>query len=390
MDMFERMTIRTALAMAFCAALLGGTAFDAASEEAAAGDIAAGKTVAESCTTCHNLDGMGKTPEVPHLAGQYAGYILKALQGYREGARAKEFMVAMIVAANTLSEEDMANVAAYYASLKPFPEIAAQAEKSPAPLEEDPFAAVKEMTEGCAGCHGEDGNSELPGTPGVAGQHAEYLIDALKAYKTGARKDEMMQTFVESLSTAEIDEIAYYYAVATPKRTEAPVAGDAFAGRAPAAACAVCHGEDGNADDPKTPRLAGLDSEYLAAAMAAYRDGTREHTVMQDIVAALSKTDIDNMAAFYATKEPKALRVRKPLTTKDWAEKCNRCHGPGGNSTDPRFPILAGQSEAYLLKTLKVYHGGERSDPMMYAMSFQMNEADINKLAAYYARSAAQ
>jgi cytochrome c553 len=337
---------------------------------------------------------MGKTPEVPHLAGQYAGYILKALQGYREGARAKEFMVAMIVAANTLSEEDMANVAAYYASLKPFPEIAAQAEKSPAPLEEDPFAAVKEMTEGCAGCHGEDGNSELPGTPGVAGQHAEYLIDALKAYKTGARKDEMMQTFVESLSTAEIDEIAYYYAVATPKRTEAPVAGDAFAGRAPAAACAVCHGEDGNADDPKTPRLAGLDSEYLAAAMAAYRDGTREHTVMQDIVAALSKTDIDNMAAFYATKEPKALRVRKrvrkPLTTKDWAEKCNRCHGPGGNSTDPRFPILAGQSEAYLLKTLKVYHGGERSDPMMYAMSFQMNEADINKLAAYYARSAAQ
>jgi mono/diheme cytochrome c family protein len=64
MDMFERMTIRTALAMTFCVALLGGTAFEAASEEAAAGDIAAGKTVAKSCTTCHGLDGMGKTPEV--------------------------------------------------------------------------------------------------------------------------------------------------------------------------------------------------------------------------------------------------------------------------------------------------------------------------------------
>jgi cytochrome c553 len=63
---------------------------------------------------------------------------------------------------------------------------------------------------------------------------------------------------------------------------------------------------------------------------------------------------------------------------------------PGGSSTDARFPILAGQSEAYLLKTLKYYHGGQRSAAMMYAMSFAMNAADINKLAAYYARSGAK
>jgi cytochrome c553 len=224
----------------------------------------------------------------------------------------------------------------------------------------------------------------------LAGQHAEYLVDALIAYKKGSRKHNMMQAFVEPLSTAEIDEIAFYYAVIKPVRAATPMTGDPFAGRAPAAACAVCHGEDGNAEDPKTPRLAGLDSEYLAAAITAYQDGTREHSVMQDVVASLDKTEIANMSAFYAAKAPMALPVRKPLTTKEWAEKCNRCHGPGGNSADPRFPILAGQSQAYLVKTLKHYHGGQRGDPMMYAMSFAMNEADINKLAAYYAGSAAQ
>ncbi len=386
--MFERVTIRTALAATFCAALIGSAALEAA----AAGDVEAGKTIAKKhCVVCHGPEGMSGTADVPHLAGQHAGYIMTALQGYRDGARASDFMVAMTVAVGALSDEDMANVAAYYDSLTPFAQVAAQAAKSGAPPEEeDPFAAVRAMTEACAGCHGEDGNSDQPGSPGLAGQRAEYLVDALNAYKTGARKHDMMQAFVEPLSTAEIEEIAFYYAVMKPVAAATPMIGDSFAGRAPAAACAVCHGEDGNAEDPKTPRLAGLDSEYLAAAIVAYQDGTRDHSVMRDVVAALDKTEIANMSAFYAAKAPRALPVLKPLTTKEWAEKCNRCHGPGGKSTDPRFPILAGQSQSYLIKTLKHYHGGQRGDPMMFAMSFAMNEADILKLAAYYARSAAQ
>ncbi len=374
--------------MTFCTALIVGAAL----QTAAAGDVEAGKRTADKhCAVCHGPEGMGGAPEVPHLAGQHADYMSTALQQYKDGRRVSDFMVAMTVAVSTLSGEEMSNVAAYYASLTPFTQVAAQAAKSDAPPEEeDPFAAVKAMTEACAGCHGEDGNSDQPGSPGLAGQHAEYMVDALNAYKTGSRKHDMMQAFVEPFSTAEIQEIAFYYAVMKPLRAETPMVGDSFAGRAPAAACAVCHGEDGNVEDPKTPRLAGLDSEYLAAAIVAYQDGARDHDVMRDVVAALDKTDIANMSAFYAAKAPKALPVLKPLTTKEWAEKCNRCHGPGGNSTDPRFPILAGQSQAYLIKTLKHYHGGERGDPMMFAMSFAMNEADILKLAAYYARGAAQ
>jgi len=381
--MFERARIRAVLVMTFCATLIVGGAL----EEAVAGDVEAGRrTAKEHCVTCHDLDGMGDAAEVPHLAGQHADYMSTALQQYRDGRRASDYMVAMTVAIGTLTGEEMSNVAAYYASLTPFTEVAAQNAKGTPPPEEDPFAAVKAMTEACAGCHGEDGNSDLPGSPGLAGQHAEYLVESLNAYKNGSRKHDMMQAFVEPLSTAEIDEIAFYYAVMKPERAETPMVGDPFAGRAPAAACSVCHGEDGNTDDPKTPRLAGLDSEYLVAAIVAYQDGSRDHSAMRDIVAALDKTEIADMSAYYAAKEPKALPVRKPLTTKEWAEKCDRCHGPGGNSTDPRFPILAGQSQAYLVKTLKHYHGGERGNPMMYAMSFAMNEADILKLAAYYAR----
>lgn len=147
----------------------------------------------------------------------------------------------------------------------------------------------------------------------------------------------------------------------------------------------MCHGEDGNAKDPKTPRLAGLDAAYLEAALNAYKDGRRRHAAMQESVTALRDVDIKDLSAFYATKHPKALPVRKPLTTSQWVKKCGRCHGVDGNSTDWRFPILAGQSESYLLKALKLYHGRQRANSMMYAMSFPMGQSDIKKLAAFYA-----
>ena len=149
--------------MTFCATLIGSAAVEAASEEAAAaaGDIEAGRRkAAEHCVTCHGPNGISEAPDVPHLAGQHAGYMMTTLQGYSDGTRASDFMVAMIVAVGTLNDEEIANVAAYYANLTSFTQVAAQAAKSGAPPEEDPFAAVKAMTEACAGCHGEDGNSD--------------------------------------------------------------------------------------------------------------------------------------------------------------------------------------------------------------------------------------
>ena len=61
-------------------------------------------------------------------------------------------------------------------------------------------------------------------------------------------------------------------------------------------------------------------------------------------------------------------------------------HGADGNSADSRFPVLAGQDEAYLAAAMALYHGGERESTLMSAMSFLMTESDMKKLAAYYAR----
>lgn len=350
------------------------------------GDAEAGKKVAEICTSCHGLQGMSLAPGIPHLSGQHAEYILKGLAVYMTGERNVR---TMHNTAELLSEQDKVDVAAYYASLKPFSDIP-RADRKPLPAEEDPFAAVREATADCAGCHGENGNADIPGMPSLAGQHVNYLIAALKSYQDGLRKNEDMQAFVEGLGSTDIEDMAYYYAAIVPKRAEPPAEGDAFAGLAVTAPCAGCHADDGNNEDPKTPRLAGLDAEYLVAAVEGYRSGERDHDVMREAVSALRENDIKDLAAFYASKEPKALPIRKPLTIGEWAARCDRCHGPAGRSTDTRFPILAGQDEAYLVKTLKQYHGGDRPSSAMQAMSFLMAESDIAKLAAYYARQPAK
>lgn len=367
--------------------LMGATGAGWSQENAAAaGDIQAGKAVAKICEDCHGLQGISKAPGIPHLSGQHAPYLLKGLEVYTKGQRNAR---TMHNTAEMLSEEDKANVAAYYASLKPFSQVAKGA-VVPLPVEDDPFAAVREAADECAACHGDDGNSEVPGIPSLAGQHVAYLMHAMRAYQDGSRKEEEMQAFAEPLSSADIEDMAYYYAAMAPKRTEPPAEGDAIAGLAVTAPCTGCHADDGNNKDPKTPRLAGLDAEYLVVAVEAYRSGSRGHDVMREAVSTLREKDIKDMAAYYASKEPKALPIRKPLTIGEWAARCNRCHGPAGRSADSRFPILAGQDEVYLTKTLKLYHGGERTSPAMKAMSFLMAESDIKKLAAYYARQPAK
>lgn len=380
----------TTIAALTLAALLVGP-FGAAwsqQETALSGDIAAGRaTAAETCSACHGLEGISKRPGIPHLAGQHAQYIWAGISLYKKGERNNRKMHEVV---GELNETEMANVAAYYASLKPFSQIPHET-AGPLPTdEEDPFAAIRELTADCAGCHGEDGNSDVPGIPSLAGQHTNYLISAMRAYQDGRRKNEEMQAFVESLDGTTIEDMAYFYAAMVPKRAEPPEEGDPYAGRAVTAPCVGCHADDGNNKDPKTPRLAGLDAEYLVAAAQAYKDGSRDHDVMREALATLREDDIKNMAAFYAHQEPRALPLRKPLTIKEWVSRCNRCHGPEGRSTDPRFPILAGQDEAYLIKALKLYHGGERPSSLMQAMSFLMAESDIMKLAAYYARQPAK
>lgn len=376
----KRKTLVTAFAL--CLAPIGA-AWSA--EEAPTGNIAAGKVVAAAgCAACHGTNGISPAAGAPHIAGQHASYIQGTLMAYQKGTRKDERMQQAVA---QLSQQNIADVAAYYAGLKSFssrPKESGTA--SAAEAEQDPFAAVRKLTAMCAGCHGENGNSEAPGTPSLAGQHDRYLVAAIQAYEDGTRAEPMMHALTQALSRSQIEDIAYFYAAMIPRRAAAPTKGDPVAGLAVTAPCAGCHGSDGNSTDPKNPRLAGLSADYLMTAVNAYEDGSRKNDVMRDQVIALRDQDVQDLAAYYASKEPQALPIRKPLTIAEWTARCGRCHGPEGNSTDPRFPVLAGQDQGYLANAMELYHGGERVNQLMSAMSFLMTQSDIDKLAAYYAR----
>ena len=95
----------------------GGVLFAVAlsAGDAAAADAAAGKTKAATCAVCHGLNGLSKNPEAPNLAGDNANYIIKQLNAFKSGARQHEQMT---IVAKSLSDEDIANLAAWYSGLK--------------------------------------------------------------------------------------------------------------------------------------------------------------------------------------------------------------------------------------------------------------------------------
>ena len=348
-------------------------------------EITEGKRLAStSCAGCHGVNGINTNPRVPNLAGQRAAYLYIELKAYQSGARGDS---AMNNAVKFLSDDALVKVAAYFASLDPPPAPIATA--GPANL--DPVQAGKTVaTAACAGCHGEAGVSQIPGTPSLAGLDPKYLVAAMAAYKNGQRKNDTMKAMLASVGEGPMNNIAIFYALQKPERAKAPAAGDQAAGKDAAASCGGCHGEQGVSANPATPSLAGQDAQYLVAALQAYKDGLRADETMKGMVAALDGNAMKNLASYYAAQEPKAPNVRKPLTTAEWTQRCDRCHGLNGNSTDPRLPMLASQRVDYLEKVLHDYQTGARKSPQMAAMADVLTEQDIESLAAHYARQKAR
>ena len=343
-------------------------------------DVAEGKKVADaSCARCHSANGISATKGVPHLAGQRPAYLHLELRAYQMGARGDN---AMHDAVKYLSDDALFKAAVYYSSLDPAPPSSAKA--GPAKL--DPVQAGKAAAAGCAGCHGEIGVSKTPGMPSLVGLDPKYLVAAMTAYKSGQRKNEMMKTMLAAVNEATMGNIALYYALQKPAKAATPSAGDQSAGKAAAAACGGCHGDVGVSGSPATPSLAGQDAQYIAAALKAYKDGARSDETMKALASSLDERAAKNLAAFYAAQQPQAPKVRKPLTTAEWTQKCDRCHGVNGNSTDPLLPALAGQRTDYIEKVLHAYRKGERKNTTMAAMAEQLSEAEVDNLSAYYAQ----
>lgn len=354
---------------------------------ATAADIEEGRRAAHGmCASCHGANGISAAKGVPHVAGQRPSYLYAKVKAYQAGTVTDP---AMASAVKVLNDDALVKISAYYASLEPAAPAAAEAaSKASMPL--DTAAAGRVAASACAGCHGETGVSSMPGMPSLAGLDPAYFVAAMNAYKGGQRKDDMMKSVATSTSDADVKNMALHYALQKPAAAKTPATGDAAAGKAASAACASCHGELGVSRTPATPSLAGQEAQYFVAAMRAYKDGTRADETMKFAASTLDDAAMANLAAYYATQQPRPPRVVKPLTLAEWVQRCERCHGVNGNSTDPRTPALAAQRVEYLQKSLQAYQRGERRSSVMAAMSGSLTDADVAGLAAHYARQKAR
>jgi len=178
----------------------------------AAGDASAGKSKAAVCAACHGMDGNSPSDMFPKLAGQGEAYLVKQLNEFKSGARNNAVMAPMVAA---LTEQDMADLAAYYAGQN----------TAPAATSEDLVAAgqavyragnKKTGLPACMACHGPTG-AGVPSAkwPALSGQHAAYIEAQLNAFAAGSRDNDpnkMMRDIAAKMTAAEMKAVASYVA----------------------------------------------------------------------------------------------------------------------------------------------------------------------------------
>jgi cytochrome c553 len=177
-------------------------------------------------------------------------------------------------------------------------------------------------------------------------------------------------------------------------------AGNAAAGKNKSAVCAGCHGVDGNSAAPNFPKLSGLDAQYTAKQLADFKSGARKDPVMAGMAAGLSKKDMDDLGAYYASQKRstgttnasaadlrKAERLYRGGDAKNGIAACMSCHGPAGTGIPPRFPAVSGQHAAYSQKQLLDFKAGTRSNDseVMTRTAFRLSEAEIKAVSEYMA-----
>ena len=198
--------------------LLAGASVTAQAETAPLkGDAAQAQPIVNQvCAACHAADGNSAAPANPKLAGQPAEYITKQLKNFKDaakepnkdGARKSAVMSALTA---TLSDQDMLNLGAYY-SEKPIKSGSAKL----------PYDAGKKVYQGgnsgtgvpaCAACHGPTGAGIPSQFPRLGGQHADYILAQLKAFRSGDRVNDagkMMRTIASKMSDQEMLAVANY------------------------------------------------------------------------------------------------------------------------------------------------------------------------------------
>jgi cytochrome c553 len=174
-------------------------------------DLARGQAIsAQVCGACHTADGSRGSPANPILAGQHAEYLLKQLQEFKSGKRKSAIMNGM---GNTLSDDDMKNVVAFYAGKSAKPGFAKN--KESVKLGEKIYRAgiADKAVPACSGCHSPNGAGIPAQFPRLGGQHADYAEAQLVAFRSGVRANNAPMTAIAAkLSDAEIKAVADYVA----------------------------------------------------------------------------------------------------------------------------------------------------------------------------------
>ena len=200
-------------ALAILMALAGGTSVPAHAASDPPGDVAKGQVIAKQvCYYCHGVDGRGLLPRYPMLAGQHTDYLVKQLTRFTSGAR-DHFIMNDIT--SRLTPADVRNVAAYMHAQVPHPDKPPKA-ASPAAEAIYQVGRPAEGLPACQICHGPRGAGQAGLLyPRLAGQHPEYVVTQLKAFRSGERNAEPgnpMQGVALKLSDAEIEALANYVA----------------------------------------------------------------------------------------------------------------------------------------------------------------------------------
>lgn len=175
-------------------------------------------------------------------------------------------------------------------------------------------------------------------------------------------------------------------------------AGDVEAGRAKAAVCAACHGQNGYSQNPMWPKLAGQHSYYTQKQIQDFQTKKRNDPAMSPMAMGLSEIDIENLAAFFASQsasveaaseENVALgeKVYRGGNAATGVPACIACHGPNGAGNGPaRFPRVGGQHAVYLIKSLEDFKSAKRdADPqsMMRDIAAKLTKEEIEAVSSY-------
>jgi cytochrome c553 len=292
--------------------------------------------------------------------------------------------------------------------------------------------AGKNKSAACAACHGVTGHNASPNFPNLAGQHADYIVKQLKAFKDGDRKDAMMAPMVANLSAQDMADLGAYFASqdrngetaaqdsngndsAVVAVAEAHIP-DALAGKGlyelgdasrNIGACIGCHGKEGNSEVLIYPNLAKQHSAYIEKQLGDFKSKARIDVVMNQFAGAMTANDIADMGAYFAdTKAVAHLKAKKVVVAlasaseikagETKAAMCVACHGVKGNSGIAIYPKLAGQNAAYIAKQLADFKaaalsGGKegRNDPVMNGMAQGLSEQDMIDLGNYFSAQTA-